>query len=121
MKFAGWTSLLIGVVMLSQWAFFIAAGQVPELRTEPIRIVFHLAGEAATAFALIASGILLLRGVRWAPKLGLIAYGMLIYTVIVSPGYFAQRGQWPLVAMFGVVLLLALAVIAQLVREERAG
>ena len=47
----------------------------------------------------------------------LVALGMLLYTVIVSPGYFAQRGEWPLVAMFGVLLLSAL-VFARRMRPE---
>jgi len=34
---------------------------------------------------------------------------MLLYTLIVSPGYFAQKGQWAFVGMFAVILVLALA------------
>jgi hypothetical protein len=37
---------------------------------------------------------------------------MLLYTVIVSPGYFAEKGQSAFVGMFAVVLLLALVSIA---------
>jgi len=33
--------------------------------------------------------------------------GMLLHTVIVSSGYFAQKGQWPFVVLFAVVLILA--------------
>ncbi len=33
---------------------------------------------------------------------------MLLYTVIVSPGYFAQKREWPMVGMFAVLLALAL-------------
>jgi hypothetical protein len=39
---------------------------------------------------------------------------MLTYTVLVSPGYFAQLGQWPLVAMFAVLLILTLVSYALL-------
>jgi hypothetical protein len=42
--------------------------------------------------------------------------GMLIYSVIVSPGYFAQQGQWALVAMFAVLLVLAIVSVAVVVR-----
>jgi hypothetical protein len=115
-KFAAWCSLSIGILMLAQWSFFIAAGQVPELRTEPIRIAFHLVAEGATALALIVAGFSLLRGRPWARVLGLVANGMLVYTVIVSPGYFAQSGQWPLVGMFGLLLVLAAISIVQLSR-----
>jgi len=113
-KFAAWSSLAIGVLMLAQWAFFLGAGQVPELTTEPIALGFHLAAEAATAVALISAGILLLRHRRPGVTLGLVANGMLIYTVIVSPGYFAQLGQWPLVAMFAVLLAVAITSIVKL-------
>jgi hypothetical protein len=113
-KFAAWSSLAIGVLMLGQWAVFLGAGQVPEIRTEPIALGFHLVAEAATAVALISAGALLLRERPLGITVGLVANGMLIYTVIVSPGYFAQLGQWPLVAMFAVLLALAIASVVQL-------
>lgn len=114
MKFAAWSSLVIGALMLVQWSFFLVAGRVPEVRTEPVALGFHLAAEAATAVALIVAGILLLGSRALGITVGLVANGMLIYTAIVSPGYFAQLGQWPLVAMFAVVLALAIASIVQL-------
>jgi hypothetical protein len=52
------------------------------------------------------AGCSLIRGLPKARKLGLLAAGMLAYTLIVSPGYFAQLGQWPLVGMFAVLLVL---------------
>jgi len=113
-KFSGWSALIIGLLMLAQWTFFIGAGQVPEIRTEPVALAFHLVAEAVTAIALISAGVLLLRDRPLGITLGLVANGMLVYTVIVSPGYFAQLGQWPLVAMFAVLLGLAIASIAQL-------
>ena len=35
-------------------------------------------------------------------------------TVIVSPGYFAQQGQWPLVFMFAVLLVLDVLCVVRL-------
>lgn len=113
MRFAAWSSSVIGVMMLAQWTFFLAAGQVPELRTEPFRIAFHLAAEGVTALLLIAAGIMLFRGICGGARLALVANGALIYTAIVSPGYFAQQGQWALVAMFAVILALAVASIVR--------
>ena len=92
--------------MCGQWGFFLAAGLVPELQTEPIRIAFHLAAEFATAACLLAGGIGLLRGKPWGRPVALFAAGMLAYTAVVSPGYFAQQGQAPLVGMFAVLLAL---------------
>lgn len=120
MRFAAWFSLVVGLLILGTWVFFLLAGQVPELQTEPIRIAFHLVAEAVTALALIAAGASLLRRRVWARRLGLFANGMLAYTVIVSPGYFAQLGQWPLVGVFAVLLALALVSTGQLLRSERS-
>jgi len=106
MRFVAWYSIAVGALMLGQWSFFLAFGQVPELQTEPFRIAFHLLGEGVTAIALIVSGIALLRGASWGREAAFAALGMLTYTVLVSPGYFAQLEQWPLVGMFGVLLVL---------------
>jgi hypothetical protein len=115
MRFAAWCALVIGATMLAQWGFFIAAGQVPEFETEPVAIGFHLVAELATAVGLVVSGTLLLRRRRNAARLALVAFGMLIYTSANSPGYFAQLGQWPLVAMFAVVLAVAMLAVVRLV------
>jgi hypothetical protein len=120
LRFPAWCSLSIGVLMFAQWSFFLVSGQVPEIRTAPIALAFHLAAEAATALALIVAGILLLRGHRYGIAVGLVANGMLIYTVIVSPGYFAQLGQWPLVGLFATLLSLALASVVRLARAAHA-
>lgn len=94
MVLAGWYALVVGALMIAQWAFFIFTGQVPELQAEPLRIGFHLAAEGATAVLLIIAGVGLLRSRKWSRDLGLVAFGSLVYTSIVSPGYFAQLGQW---------------------------
>jgi hypothetical protein len=115
MIFAAIYAIVVGAGMIGQWLFFLATGQVPELVTEPLRIRFHLAAEFATALALLAGGLALLTGQAWGRWFYLLAMGMLLYTVIVSPGYFAQKGQWAFVGMFAVVLLLALVSIALVV------
>ena len=103
--------------MLAMWSFFLAAGQVPELETEPYRIALHLAGEFATAILLIVAGTGLLKNAHWARTLYYIAAGMLLYTLSVSPGYYAQLGQWAFVGMFAVLLLLDLLSIIKLYRS----
>jgi hypothetical protein len=118
-KFSGWSSLAIGLLMLLQWGFFLASGTVPEVRTAPIAVGFHLAAEATTAVALIVAGLMLLKRDRGA-ALGLVANGMLVYTVIVSPGYFAQLGQWSFVGMFAVLLIIAVVNIVKLTSVLRA-
>ncbi len=124
MRFAGWYGVVVGGLMLAQWAFFLITGNVPELQSEPLRIAFHLAAELLTAAALIVAGAGLLRARSrtgtggWARTLYLLAAGMVIYSEIVSPGYFAQQGQWFMVGMFAVVLGLAIASVVCLVRDD---
>ena len=36
-----------------------------------------------------------------------VAGGMVLYSVINSPGYFVQKGQWPMVGMFAILFFLA--------------
>lgn len=103
---SAWFCIVVGLMMLLQWGFFIGAGQVPELQTEPIRIALHLLAEALTALLLVVSGINLLKGAAWARGFAVFAHGMLAYTVVVSPGYFAQKAEWPPVILFGVLLVL---------------
>jgi hypothetical protein len=110
--FAAIFALVVGLGMIGQWLFFLATGQVPELKTEPLRIRFHLVGEFATAIALLVGGFALLTDQTWGVRFYTLAAGMLLYTVIVSPGYFAEKGQWGFVGMFAVLLLLALVSVA---------
>lgn len=120
MKFPGWFGIIVGFSMLAQWSFSLATGQVPELQTEPFRIYFHLASEFVTAMGLLVSGIGLLMNKSWG-KVGYpVATGMLLYSVIVSPGYFAQQGQWAPVGMFAVLLILALVSIGFVLRSKPA-
>ena len=106
MNFSGIFALVVGVGMIAQWLMSYLSKQIPELTTEPIRIGFHIAGEMVTALMLIISGIGLLSLAPWSPTLFLVACGMLIYTAIVSPGYFAQKGQPIWVLIFGILIIL---------------
>jgi hypothetical protein len=108
MTFSSLYAILVGVGMIGQWSFSLATKRVPELKTEPFRIAFHLAGEFLTAFALIAGGLGLLTNTPWGRPTYLVSVGMLLYTVIVSPGYFAQKREWPMVVMFAILFVLAL-------------
>ena len=102
--------------MIAQWSFFLSTGSVPEVQSEPIRLAFHLAAELVTAVCLIVAGAAILRSKAWGRAFMLAALGMLVYTVIISPGYFAQQGQWPPVAMFAVLLVLALGCMRGLLK-----
>lgn len=114
MKFAAIFSIVVGLGMIAQWAMSYLSKQIPELETEPIRIGFHIAAELITALGLLISGIALLSAAPWGLHLYLIALGMLFYTAVVSPGYFAQQGKWGWLGMFGAIILLGIISLTQL-------
>ena len=112
-------SLVVGVFMFAFWVMLVASNQIlPE--QIPYAISFHLAGEFGTAAMLIISGVGLLKGKGWAKILSPLALGMLLYTVVVSPGYYAQLGETPMVVMFLVLIALTLAAIAGVFRICKA-
>ena len=108
-------AIVVGLAMIAQWSVSYATNKIPELTTEPIRIRFHIAGEVATALSLLAAGIGLLASQRWAPSLYLVAMGMLFYTALVSPGYFAQKGKWAWAAVFAVLIGLGIICVLSVV------
>jgi hypothetical protein len=116
-RFAGLYGLLVGIMMFAQWLFFLITGQVPELHTEPYRIALHLAAEFITALGISVSAIGLIMQTTWGAKAYLLFSGMLVYSMVASPGYFAQQGQWALVGMFAVLLALAMVSLSLVWRK----
>lgn len=119
MKFASWYGIIVGVLIILQWIFFLVAGAVPELETTPWAFGFHISAELLLALALITGGTATLRSVSWGKKILLVALGMAMYSEINSPGYFAQLGQWALVAMFAVLLFGATMSVMLLLKQDK--
>jgi len=109
-------SVLIGFMMIGMWISLLSTAQVPELHERPKELAFHLAAEFLTAILLIISGIGLLLKNDWARMLSLIALGMLLYTVIMSAGYYAHQGNTPMVAMFVALTILTILAIVVLLK-----
>ena len=113
MLFASIFAIVIGVAMIIQWLINIIGNRIPRLEDDPVSgrglydMIFHWTAEFITAFALIAAGIGLILESTWGVTVYLIAMGMLMYTAINSPGFFAQQRKWPMVFMFGVILIMA--------------
>jgi hypothetical protein len=57
----------------------------------------------------LTSGTGLLRGWQASMWLYLVGIDMLLYIVIVSPGYFEQKRQWSFLWMFALIIILTLA------------
>ncbi len=113
-------SIFIGLFMFIFWVMLAVTGQIlPE--QIPYAISFHLAGELGTAVLLITSGLGLLKSKRWSMVLSPAALGMLLYTVVVSPGYYAQLGEAQMVVMFSVLIGFTLAALAGVFRVFKSG
>lgn len=109
-------SAAVGFFMLSFWAMLLLTNQVPEEQM-PWEITLHLAAELLTAVLLIVSALGLLLEKTWAKVLSPFALGMLLYTVIASPGYYAQLGNMPMVAMFAVLIVLTVACLVGILKD----
>jgi len=119
MKYPAWYGITVGTLIILQWIFFLATGSVPQLQTARWQIGFHISAELLLACLLLVGGIATLRSRTWGEKVLLVALGMAIYSEINSPGYFAQLGQWALVAMFAVLLFGAVWGVMVLLQSER--
>lgn len=104
--------------MIAQWTFSIVTDGVPEFQTAPWAIMFHLAAEMSTAFMLIIGGIATLRSISRGKMALLTGLGMVIYSEIVSPGYYAQQEQWLFVGMFAIILFAAVWSVMLLLKES---
>jgi hypothetical protein len=118
MRFSAWYGVGVGTLIILQWIFFAATRAVPEFQTTPWAIGFHLIAELLLASSLMISGVATLRLKPWGEKVLLLALGMAIYSETNSPGYFAQLGQWTLVAMFAVLLLGAATAITMILKRK---
>ncbi len=103
-------AIAVGVFMIGFWGFLLVTGQA-ELGRRPWDMGFHLAAEFGTAFLLILSGAGSFLALPGVPVLAPVALGMLLYTEVNSPGFYAGKGNWPMVVMFAILTILTLAAI----------
>lgn len=104
-------SVVVGILMIGWWIVSYVTDSIPELRTEPIEFRFHMTAEITTATMLIIAGFGMLTNRKWGFRVYLLSVGMLLYTLIQTPGYFAQRGELALVPMFAALLVLTVSFI----------
>jgi hypothetical protein len=103
-------SITMGVAMLAVWSAFWALGAIPEMMSRPWEIAMHLTAEFTTAGLLITSGIALLVGARWAVRVNVFASGMLVYSLIQSPGYYLQNNAMLFVLLLAVAFLVTVMI-----------
>ena len=112
-------ALVVGAAILGLWTMLVMTEQVTELRTEPFSMFTHLVAEGLTAVALVGAGVGLLRRTEWAQPLCLVAFGMLLYTVINSTGYYAQLGEVGVMLVFSAMALTTVAALGWALIDAR--
>ena len=105
-------SILVGISIIGFWGFFLGTkfSRLGSTQT-PIEIGYHVAAEVLTAGLLVIAGIGSVYSLGWGRSLSLIALGMLLYSVINSPGFYAAKKNTSMVAMFSVLTVLTLVAI----------
>jgi hypothetical protein len=112
-------SIFVGIGMIGIWIMQLVTGQAPELQTAPIEIAMAITADWLTAIMLLAAGVGLLSMRNWAYKLYLFALGMLVYSVLISSGYFGQSGNTIFLILFAVLFILsALFVISNILQKS---
>lgn len=103
----------VAAFMALWWGVEIRKGALDRPDRSRAEIALHLAAELVTALLLAVGGIVLVRA--GTPSLALVGLGMLLYTVVQSPGYFAARREVAPVVMFAVLAGLTIAAISAIV------
>jgi hypothetical protein len=109
----GWYGIAVGTLMAIWWVLDIRGGALRRPDRAAAEIGLHLAAELLTAALLVAGGTVLL--VDGGSRLLLVALGMLLYTIVQSPGYFLARHEMaPVVMLAALIVLTAAALVALL-------
>ncbi|NVM46432.1 MAG: hypothetical protein HWN79_16095 [Candidatus Lokiarchaeota archaeon] len=108
---SGIFAIIIGIGIIGLWTMLLLTKQIPELKTEPVAIAFHISAEMTMGILCLVSGIFLLIGLTWAPYFFILAMGLIIYAVVNSAGYYGQKKQWSFVIMFGVILIASVSLV----------
>lgn len=117
-KYAAIYSIFMGISMIGMWIMFYVTNQIPELEFKPIETSMHITAEIVTAVLLIIGGVSLFNK-KWGYEIYLLSMGMLLYTLIMSPGYFMEKGEAGFIIMFGVFIIIAIYfIIMSLVKKD---
>jgi hypothetical protein len=104
--------------MIGMWILFYVTDSIPELKDEPYRISMHILAEIVTGSMLIVSGLGLINKSQWNNYILPFSMGMLIYTLIQSPGYYIQKGEISFVAMFAIIFILTIILLVAYCKNE---
>jgi hypothetical protein len=108
----GWYAVVVGLLMTGWWSVELRAGALDRPDRTRAELRLHLVAEFLTAALLVVGGTVLLA--TDGTGVVLAALGMLLYTVIQSPGYFLARGERAPVVLFAVLAMTTSAALVVL-------
>ncbi|MFW9882682.1 MAG: hypothetical protein ACFFG0_57195 [Candidatus Thorarchaeota archaeon] len=108
-------TIVIGITMLLMWFMLLMKKEVPELKTKPTQIFFHLAAEFLTSIILITGGIGLVMNQSWGVPMFFIAIGMAIYSTINAAGFYGQLKDWPMFITLIVFTFISLLITSLII------
>lgn len=106
-------SLGVGASMPLFWAAALAGGRFARLAAGRDDIWFHVAAEAATGGTLLAAGLGMTLEVQaaWVDLLSALGLGMLVYSLVRSPGHYLAGRHRLMGATFAGTWMLAVPAI----------
>jgi hypothetical protein len=119
-RIASWYAILVGISMPAMWSMFFLTDGIPELITNPAEIGMHIAAELLTAASLVFAGAGILLRRSWGVNLYFVAMGMLLYTLIASPGYYIQRSNFAFVMMFAALFVISVVLMVAMAAAHSA-
>lgn len=117
MRFVAWFQIVVGTAVAGLWTVLLLARQVPEVEQDRVDIWFHIVAELVMAALLLGGGVALLHRARAGRLVAGLALGWLGYSAINSAGYYAESGDWPVVAGFALIVAVAAAAFTVLCRQ----
>ncbi len=111
-------TIVIGITMLGMWFLLLIKREVPDLKTKPTQIFFHLVAEFLTAVMLIIGGIGFIMNQPWCTAIFFIAIGMVIYSTINAAGFYGQLKDWPMFIILIVFTIFSLLITSMIVFIE---
>jgi len=104
--------------MLGMWFLLLIKREVPDLKTKPTQIFFHLVAEFLTAVTLIIGGIGFIMNQPWGMAIFFIAIGMVIYSTINAAGFYGQLKDWPMFIILIVFTIFSLLITSMILLIE---
>lgn len=98
--------------MIGMWTSFYFANAIPELETEPIAYrAAHHHGKCHWHF-LDDRWVRASRKPETGSRAYLLSMGMVLYTLAVSPSYYAEKGVVEFVGIFVIFIIISIVFIA---------